>query len=45
VLRTRLAVLALITMPAAAATAAAGPIAFVGLIVPHLARRYGTVAL
>ncbi|MEO3785785.1 iron chelate uptake ABC transporter family permease subunit [Actinocorallia sp. B10E7] len=42
VARTRLAVLGLITVLAAAATAAAGPIAFVGLIVPHLARRLAT---
>ncbi|WP_106397263.1 FecCD family ABC transporter permease [Actinocorallia populi] len=39
ILRTRLAVLVLITVLAATATAVAGPIAFVGLIVPHLARR------
>lgn len=38
VARTRAAVLALVTVLAAAATAVAGPIAFVGLIVPHLAR-------
>lgn len=37
--RTRVATLAAITLLAAAATAAAGPIAFVGLIVPHLVRR------
>ncbi|ROO86173.1 iron complex transport system permease protein [Actinocorallia herbida] len=37
--RVRVAVLALITVLAATATAVAGPIAFVGLIVPHLARR------
>ena len=36
---TRFAVLALVTVLAGAATAVAGPIAFVGLIVPHLARR------
>ncbi|MFG2085068.1 FecCD family ABC transporter permease [Spirillospora sp. NPDC048824] len=35
----RVAVLALVTVLAGAATAIAGPIAFVGLIVPHLARR------
>lgn len=39
VLRIRVAVLVLITLLAATATAVAGPIAFVGLIVPHLARR------
>jgi len=39
VLRVRVAVLVLITLLAATATAVAGPIAFVGLIVPHLARR------
>jgi len=39
VTRIRVAVLALVTVLAAAATAVAGPIAFVGLIVPHLARR------
>ncbi|TDE19602.1 iron ABC transporter permease [Actinomadura sp. 6K520] len=39
VTRIRLAVFALITVLAGAATAIAGPIAFVGLIVPHLARR------
>ncbi|GAA0548207.1 FecCD family ABC transporter permease [Actinomadura livida] len=38
VARTRVAVLALVTVLAGAATAVAGPIAFVGLIVPHLAR-------
>lgn len=38
VARTRAAVLALVTVLAAAATAVAGPIVFVGLIVPHLAR-------
>ncbi|MGW3367525.1 FecCD family ABC transporter permease [Streptosporangium canum] len=37
--RTRLGVLVIVTLLAGAATAAAGPIAFVGLIVPHLARR------
>ncbi|MDX6742334.1 FecCD family ABC transporter permease [Actinocorallia sp. A-T 12471] len=36
---TKAAVLVLITVLAGAATAAAGPIAFVGLMVPHLARR------
>lgn len=36
---TRFSVLALVTVLAGAATAVAGPIAFVGLIVPHLARR------
>jgi len=39
ILRTRVSVLALTTLLAATATAVAGPIAFVGLIVPHLARR------
>ncbi|MCK1794861.1 iron ABC transporter permease [Streptomyces sp. XM4193] len=39
VARVRLAVLALITLLTGAATAAAGPIVFVGLVVPHLARR------
>lgn len=39
VTRTRFGVLALATLLAGAATAVAGPIAFVGLIVPHLARR------
>jgi iron complex transport system permease protein len=39
VTRIRVAVLALVTVLAGAATAIAGPIAFVGLIVPHLARR------
>ncbi|NBE98249.1 iron ABC transporter permease [Nonomuraea sp. KC401] len=39
VLRTRLSVLVLVTLLAGAATAAAGPIAFLGLMVPHLARR------
>ncbi|MFA1543355.1 FecCD family ABC transporter permease [Actinomadura monticuli] len=39
VTRIRVAVLALVTVLAGAATAVAGPIAFVGLIVPHLARR------
>lgn len=37
--RVRVTVLALITVLAGAATAAAGPIVFVGLVVPHLARR------
>jgi iron complex transport system permease protein len=37
--RTRVLTLALVTVLAGAATAVAGPIAFVGLIVPHLARR------
>ncbi|WP_020673984.1 FecCD family ABC transporter permease [Amycolatopsis nigrescens] len=37
--RVRLGALALATLLAGAATAVAGPIAFVGLIVPHLARR------
>lgn len=36
---TRFAVLALVTVLTGAATAVAGPIAFVGLIVPHVARR------
>ncbi|MGI5271554.1 FecCD family ABC transporter permease [Nonomuraea sp. CA-218870] len=39
VTRTRLGVLVLVTLLAGAATAAAGPIAFLGLMVPHLARR------
>nr|WP_257901005.1 iron chelate uptake ABC transporter family permease subunit [Saccharothrix obliqua] len=39
VARVRLAALALITVLAGAATAIAGPILFVGLMVPHLARR------
>ncbi|MFV2178231.1 FecCD family ABC transporter permease [Actinomadura sp. LOL_016] len=39
VARIRLGVLALVTVLAGAATAVAGPIAFVGLMVPHLARR------
>jgi iron complex transport system permease protein len=39
VLRTRVLVLVLVTLLAGAATAAAGPIAFLGLMVPHLARR------
>ncbi|MBB4700746.1 FecCD family ABC transporter permease [Sphaerisporangium siamense] len=39
VARTRAAVLVLVTLLAAVATAVAGPIAFVGLMVPHLARR------
>nr|WP_207894726.1 iron chelate uptake ABC transporter family permease subunit [Tamaricihabitans halophyticus] len=37
--RVRLATLVLITVLAGAATAVAGPILFVGLIVPHVARR------
>ncbi|MEU0120947.1 iron chelate uptake ABC transporter family permease subunit [Streptomyces albidoflavus] len=37
--RTRITVLVLITVLAGAATALAGPIAFLGLMVPHLARR------
>jgi len=39
VVRTRVLVVVLVTVLAGAATAVAGPIAFVGLIVPHLARR------
>ncbi|WP_456696627.1 FecCD family ABC transporter permease [Aeromicrobium sp. P5_D10] len=39
VVRTRIAVLVLVTLLAGAATAIAGPIAFVGLMVPHLSRR------
>lgn len=39
VARTRAISLALLTLMAAAATAIAGPISFVGLIVPHLVRR------
>ncbi|WP_233526026.1 FecCD family ABC transporter permease [Actinomadura spongiicola] len=37
--RVRIAVLVLITLLTGAATAVAGPIIFVGLLVPHLARR------
>lgn len=39
---TRVAVLLLVTILTAVATAIAGPIAFVGLIVPHLSRRLAT---
>lgn len=39
VTRTRVSVLVVVTVLAGAATAVAGPIAFVGLMVPHLARR------
>ncbi|MBC9733219.1 FecCD family ABC transporter permease [Nocardioides marmotae] len=39
VVRTRVLVVVLVTVLAGAATAVAGPIAFVGLIVPHVARR------
>ncbi|MEV4803230.1 iron chelate uptake ABC transporter family permease subunit [Nonomuraea sp. NPDC049421] len=39
VTRTRAAVLVLVTVLAGAATAVAGPIAFLGLMVPHLAGR------
>ncbi|MEV7908418.1 FecCD family ABC transporter permease [Streptomyces anulatus] len=39
VVRTRAAVLVLVTLLAGVATTVAGPIAFVGLMVPHLARR------
>ncbi|HTW15972.1 MAG TPA: iron chelate uptake ABC transporter family permease subunit [Nocardioides sp.] len=39
VARTRTLVLLVLTVLAAAATAIAGPIAFVGLVVPHLVRR------
>jgi iron complex transport system permease protein len=39
VVRTRTLALVLLTLLAAAATAVAGPIAFVGLIVPHVFRR------
>lgn len=39
VTRTRIAILVLVTVLAGTATAVAGPIAFVGLMVPHLARR------
>lgn len=39
VVRTRALVLLLVTVLAGVATAMAGPIAFVGLLVPHLARR------
>lgn len=41
VARVRVATLVLTTVLAGAATAVAGPILFVGLIVPHLARRMG----
>ncbi|UWP86981.1 iron ABC transporter permease [Dactylosporangium fulvum] len=37
--RTRVAVLALVTVLTGVATAVAGPVSFVGLMVPHLARR------
>lgn len=37
--RTKLGVLVLVTLLAGAATAVAGPITFVGLMIPHLARR------
>lgn len=40
VARTRLGVLVLVTLLTGVATAVAGPIAFVGLMVPHLARRF-----
>ncbi|MGW5049567.1 FecCD family ABC transporter permease [Actinokineospora sp. NPDC004072] len=40
VARVRVVALVLITVLAGAATAVAGPIVFVGLIVPHLARRF-----
>ncbi|WP_430784115.1 FecCD family ABC transporter permease [Actinoplanes sp. G11-F43] len=40
VIRTRVAVLVIVTLLAGAATAVAGPIAFAGLMVPHLARRF-----
>ncbi|WP_110181093.1 FecCD family ABC transporter permease [Nocardioides solisilvae] len=39
VVRTRVLTVVLVTLLAGAATAVAGPIGFVGLIVPHLARR------
>ncbi|MFE5851820.1 FecCD family ABC transporter permease [Streptomyces sp. NPDC056500] len=39
VVRSRIAVLAVITVLAGAATAVAGPIVFLGLMVPHIARR------
>ncbi|MDX5459576.1 iron chelate uptake ABC transporter family permease subunit [Micromonospora tulbaghiae] len=39
VTRTRITVLVLVTVLTGVATAVAGPIAFVGLMVPHLARR------
>ncbi|MEV4524009.1 MULTISPECIES: FecCD family ABC transporter permease [Micromonospora] len=39
VTRTRVTVLVLVTLLTGVATAVAGPIAFVGLMVPHLARR------
>lgn len=40
VARTRFAVLVLVTLLAGAATAVAGPMVFVGLVVPHLARPF-----
>jgi iron complex transport system permease protein len=39
VVRTRVAVLAVVTLLAGTATAVAGPIAFLGLMVPHIVRR------
>lgn len=39
VVRTRIAVLAVVTLLAGTATAIAGPIAFLGLMVPHIMRR------
>ncbi|WP_433389345.1 FecCD family ABC transporter permease [Micromonospora sp. KLBMP9576] len=42
VTRIRITVLVLVTVLAGVATAVAGPIAFVGLMVPHLARRLAT---
>lgn len=40
IVRTRVIVLLLVTVLAGVATALAGPIAFVGLLVPHVARRF-----
>ncbi|MEV0612771.1 iron chelate uptake ABC transporter family permease subunit [Nonomuraea sp. NPDC050404] len=45
VLRTRVYVLVLVTLLAGAATAVAGPIAFLGLMVPHLARRWAGASI
>lgn len=44
-LRTRSLAVLLVTVLAGAATAVAGPIVFVGLIVPHLARRFADGSL
>ncbi|MUN41805.1 FecCD family ABC transporter permease [Actinomadura litoris] len=43
--RTRVAVLVLVTLLTGAATAVVGPVMFVGLIVPHLARRLAAGSL